>query len=159
MVERSIRIRQVGGSMPPTSTADKKKRKKKDVVTEWLTCLTRNQILSGAQVQILPTSLSLLPNWRNGSAPAYGAGGCGFEPHVGLCCFFYFFSCCSRSSVGRSSASHAEGPGFDPLRELGCIFLIVFSRKVERSIRPENLSLFFLLFSFSTHVSFVSDMV
>jgi hypothetical protein len=25
---------------------------------------------------------------------------------------------CSRSSVGRSSASHAEGPGFDPLREL-----------------------------------------
>jgi hypothetical protein len=24
------------------------------------------------------------PNWRNGSAPAYGAGGCGFEPHVGL---------------------------------------------------------------------------
>jgi hypothetical protein len=25
-----------------------------------------------------------LPNWRNGSAPAYGAGGCGFEPHVGL---------------------------------------------------------------------------
>ena len=28
----------------------------------------------------------VLPNWRNGSAPAYGAGGCGFEPHVGLVC-------------------------------------------------------------------------
>ena len=28
----------------------------------------------------------MLPNWRNGSAPAYGAGGCGFEPHVGLLC-------------------------------------------------------------------------
>ena len=27
------------------------------------------------------------PCWRNGSAPAYGAGGCGFDPHVGL---FYF---------------------------------------------------------------------
>jgi hypothetical protein len=40
----------------------------------------------------------------------------------------------SRSSVGRSSASHAEGPGFDPLREL----LLLASRKVERSIRPEN---------------------
>ena len=53
----------------------------------------------------------LVPNWRNGSAPAYGAGGCGFEPHVGL-------GIGSRSSVGRSSASHAEGPGFDPLREL-----------------------------------------
>jgi hypothetical protein len=25
-----------------------------------------------------------MPNWRNGSAPAYGAGGCGFDPHVGL---------------------------------------------------------------------------
>jgi hypothetical protein len=69
-----------------------------------------------------------LPNWRNGSAPAYGAGGCGFDPHVGLGG--------SRSSVGRSSASHAEGPGFDPLREL------VISRKVERSIRPENSSLY-----------------
>ncbi len=34
------------------------------------------------------------PNWRNGSAPAYGAGGCGFDPHVGLVG--------SRSSVGRS---------------------------------------------------------
>jgi hypothetical protein len=68
------------------------------------------------------------PNWRNGSAPAYGAGGCGFDPHVGLVG--------SRSSVGRSSASHAEGPGFDPLREL------VISRKVERSIRPENSSLY-----------------
>jgi hypothetical protein len=44
-------------------------------------------------------------------------------------------SFCSRSSVGRSSASHAEGPGFDPLRELVCW---LFSRKVERSIRPEN---------------------
>jgi hypothetical protein len=31
-------------------------------------------------------------------------------------------SFCSRSSVGRSSASHAEGPGFDPLRELVCYF-------------------------------------
>jgi hypothetical protein len=49
VVERSIRIRQVGGSMPPTS--------KYDVVAEWLTRLTRNQFLSGAQVQILPTSL------------------------------------------------------------------------------------------------------
>ena len=28
----------------------------------------------------------------------------------------------SRSSVGRSSASHAEGPGFDPLRELVLVF-------------------------------------
>ena len=28
--------------------------------------------------------LFLWPNWRNGSAPAYGAGGCGFDPHVGL---------------------------------------------------------------------------
>ena len=55
--------------------------------------------------------LSFQPNWRNGSAPAYGAGGCGFDPHVGL-------GFGSRSSVGRSSASHAEGPGFDPLREL-----------------------------------------
>ena len=27
----------------------------------------------------------------------------------------------SRSSVGRSSASHAEGPGFDPQRELSSI--------------------------------------
>jgi hypothetical protein len=70
--------------------------------------------------------VSFWPNWRNGSAPAYGAGGCGFDPHVGLVG--------SRSSVGRSSASHAEGPGFDPLREL------VISRKVERSIRPENSS-------------------
>ena len=25
-----------------------------------------------------------MPGWRNGSAPAYGAGGCGFESHVGL---------------------------------------------------------------------------
>ena len=29
-------------------------------------------------------SLFFWPNWRNGSAPAYGAGGCGFDPHVGL---------------------------------------------------------------------------
>ena len=34
------------------------------------------------------------------------------------------FSLCSRSSVGRSSASHAEGPGFDPLRELVFAFVI-----------------------------------
>ena len=32
----------------------------------------------------LTNSTFLLPGWRNGSAPAYGAGGCGFESHVGL---------------------------------------------------------------------------
>jgi hypothetical protein len=101
VVERSIRIRQVGGSMPPTSS----------VVFSFV-----------------------WPNWRNGSAPAYGAGGCGFDPHVGL----WSFSFGSRSSVGRSSASHAEGPGFDPLREL---LGSLISRKVERSIRPENFGL------------------
>ena len=54
-----------------------------------------------------------------GSSPTLGLGG-------------------SRSSVGRSSASHAEGPGFDPLRELA--FFRFGSRKVVRSIRAENSS-------------------
>ena len=54
-----------------------------------------------------------------GSIPGRGSGG-------------------SRSSVGRSSASHAEGPGFDPLRELA--FFRFGSRKVVRSIRAENSS-------------------
>ena len=82
MVERSIGFRQEGGSIPPTSKKDFSAGSGidartlhiclggvsssgraadlhlsfLDVVTEWLTCLTRNQILSGAQVQILPTS-------------------------------------------------------------------------------------------------------
>ena len=129
-------------------------------VAKWSNALGSGPSPSGSRVRFSLSSLVLfLPNWRNGSAPAYGAGGCGFEPHVGL-----FASFCSRSSVGRSSASHAEGPGFDPLRELGCIFLIVFSRKVERSIRPENLSISFFFFSFfASHAHiffvFVSDMV
>jgi hypothetical protein len=71
----------------------------------------------------------VLPNWRNGSAPAYGAGGCGFEPHVGLGG--------SRSSVGRSSASHAEGPGFDPLRELA--FGLVRGRSCVQSAQRTRL--------------------
>jgi hypothetical protein len=50
--------------------------------------------LTGAMVARLPTEQEVV-----GSIPTLGL--------------------CSRSSVGRSSASHAEGPGFDPLRELG----------------------------------------
>jgi hypothetical protein len=73
--------------------------------------------LTGAMVARLPTEQEVV-----GSIPTLG------------------WSLCSRSSVGRSSASHAEGPGFDPLRELG----LLISRKVERSIRPENLGFRFI---------------
>ena len=43
-----------------------------DVVAEWLMRLTRNQFLSGAQVQILPTSCPCFCFWVRGAAAAYG---------------------------------------------------------------------------------------
>ena len=49
-----------------------------------------------------------LPNWRNGSAPAYGAGGCGFEPHVGLFLFVRY------GVVGNMSGSHPVASGSIP---------------------------------------------
>ena len=45
------------------------------------------------------------PNWRNGSAPAYGAGGCGFEPHVGLCFLWRVSSAVEQSAPVRSVVS------------------------------------------------------
>ncbi len=53
---------------------------------------TSSSLVSALKFMILEGGLgsnprawkTLKPDWRNGSAPAYGAGGCGFEPHVGL---------------------------------------------------------------------------
>ena len=71
----------------------------------------------------------------------------GSSPTLG----FAYFSFGSRSSVGRSSASHAEGPGFDPLREL--VFLVVFAEG--RAFNPpRELCLFFSSFFFATHTHF-----
>ena len=71
--------------------------------------------------------LFLLPNWRNGSAPAYGAGGCGFDPHVGLGLVLV-----AQSADRPLHTRKAQG-------SIPCENLL-FSRKVERSIRPENSS-------------------
>ena len=73
---------------------------------------------SGSRVRFSPSSLLLsLPNWRNGSAPAYGAGGCGFEPHVGLL-FRY-------GVVGNMSGSHPVASGSIP--GIGCDCWLSFS--------------------------------
>ena len=73
----------------------------------------------------------------------------GSSPTLGFV-FSSFFG--SRSSVGRSSASHAEGPGFDPLREL--VFLVVFAEG--RAFNPpRELSLFFPFFFFCNAHTFL----
>ena len=71
------------------------------------------------------------PNWRNGSAPAYGAGGCGFEPHVGLVSFVVLVA-----QLADRPLHTRKAQGSIPCENF---WGMLFSRKVERSIRPENL--------------------
>jgi hypothetical protein len=71
----------------------------KDVVAEWLTRLTANQFLSGAQVRVLPTSFLLgLCRGSSPDKPKQKSWGRGFDPRVGLHS--------PTSSVGRAQDSY-----------------------------------------------------
>ena len=151
MVERSIRIRQVGGSMPPTSNEDTKNRGRCDGVVN--VSDSKSDPFGGAGSNPANVLLSFfLPNWRNGSAPAYGAGGCGFEPHVGLFASSLFVLV---AQLADRPLHTRKAQGSIPCENSS---LVVFSRKVERSIRPENCCLFFPLLLFCnthTHILFL----
>jgi hypothetical protein len=86
------------GSIPGLRTVTK------DVVAEWLTRLTANQFLSGAQVRVLPTSWLFLGLGRGSSPDQLGkkSWGRGFDPRVGL-------STGPTSSVGRAQDSYLLG--------------------------------------------------
>ena len=73
--------------------------RKEDVVAEWLTRLTANQFLSGAQVRVLPTSLSLVRYGVVGNMSGSHPVASGSIPGIGLVA-----SLGSLSSVGRASA-------------------------------------------------------